>query len=269
MTVANQTNRIDVRGTGNVGQVIPFSFPITDTSDLTVLYRSRSDGVETSLTETSDYTVEITDDIGGEVTMVTAVTSSYNIMVVRNTPFTQSLNLEQGGSFNAENVEDGLDKSVKLSIEHKDLLERALICPEGDPDTVNGNMTLPNNKERASAYLYFDASGYPTAVNPLTTGTASISPYMEATVLVVASEAALHAAINLEIGTDVQAYDAQLADIAALAVTDGNIIVGDGSNWVAESGATARTSLGVHSVDDILCYEGEVLVYEQNVLTYV
>jgi len=38
--------------------------------------------------------------------------------------------------------------------------------------------------------------------------------------------------------------DAELEAIAALAVTDGNIIVGDGSTWVAESGATARTSLG-------------------------
>ena len=36
-----------------------------------------------------------------------------------------------------------------------------------------------------------------------------------------------------------------LADIASLAVTDGGIIVGDGSNFVLESGATARTSLGV------------------------
>lgn len=39
--------------------------------------------------------------------------------------------------------------------------------------------------------------------------------------------------------------DAQLQDVAGLAVTDGNFIVGDGSNFVAESGATARTSLGL------------------------
>jgi len=51
--------------------------------------------------------------------------------------------------------------------------------------------------------------------------------------------------LGLAIGTNVQAWDAQLDDIAALAVTDGNIIVGDGANWVAESGATARTSLGL------------------------
>ena len=48
-----------------------------------------------------------------------------------------------------------------------------------------------------------------------------------------------------DIGSSVQAWDAQLDDIAALAVTDSNFIVADGANWVAESGATARTSLGL------------------------
>jgi hypothetical protein len=42
--------------------------------------------------------------------------------------------------------------------------------------------------------------------------------------------------------------DAQLQDVAGLAVTDGNFIVGNGSNFVAESGATARTSLGLGSI---------------------
>ena len=39
--------------------------------------------------------------------------------------------------------------------------------------------------------------------------------------------------------------DQQLQDVAGLAVTNGNFIVGDGSNFVAENGATARTSLGL------------------------
>jgi hypothetical protein len=42
--------------------------------------------------------------------------------------------------------------------------------------------------------------------------------------------------------------DAQLQDVAGLAVTDGNFIVGDGANFVAESGSTARTSLGLGSI---------------------
>ena len=39
--------------------------------------------------------------------------------------------------------------------------------------------------------------------------------------------------------------DAQLQDVAGLAVTNGGFIVGDGSNFVLETGATARTSLGL------------------------
>lgn len=58
------------------------------------------------------------------------------------------------------------------------------------------------------------------------------------------SASAARTNLGVAIGTDVQAWDAQLDDIAALAVTDGNFIVGDGANWLAESGATVRTSLG-------------------------
>ncbi len=63
-----------------------------------------------------------------------------------------------------------------------------------------------------------------------------------------ADAAAARTTLGLVIGTNVQAYDAQLADVAGLAVTDGGFIVGDGSNFVLESGATARTSLGLGSM---------------------
>lgn len=49
-------------------------------------------------------------------------------------------------------------------------------------------------------------------------------------------------------GNGVQASSADLTAIAALAKTDGNFIVGNGTTWVAESGATARTSLGLGSL---------------------
>jgi hypothetical protein len=54
--------------------------------------------------------------------------------------------------------------------------------------------------------------------------------------------------LGLVIGTNVQAYDAELQAISALAVTDGNFIVGNGSTWIVESGATARTSLGLGTI---------------------
>ena len=56
-------------------------------------------------------------------------------------------------------------------------------------------------------------------------------------------------ASNLSSGTVPNArLDAQLQDVAGLAVTNGGFIVGDGANFVLETGATARTSLGLGTV---------------------
>ena len=61
--------------------------------------------------------------------------------------------------------------------------------------------------------------------------------------------------------------DAQLQDVAGLAVTNGNFIVGDGSNFVAESGSTARTSLGLGTaaVTDTGISNGNTLVADSTV----
>jgi len=78
---------------------------------------------------------------------------------------------------------------------------------------------------------------------------AGITPSANVQSLLGAADySAMRTLLSLVPGTNVQAYDAELAAIAALAVTDSNIIVGNGSTWVAESGATARTSLGLGSL---------------------
>ena len=97
----------------------------------------------------------------------------------------------------------------------------------GDNVTISGDLTITGddlfmNINTANYFLMADGTNY----NPT-------------------SPASVRAGLDLEIGTDLQAWDTQLDDIAALAVTDGNFIVGDGTNWVAENGATARTSLGL------------------------
>ena len=45
-----------------------------------------------------------------------------------------------------------------------------------------------------------------------------------------------------------EAANANITAIGALAKTDGNIIVGNGSTWVAENGGTARASLGLGTI---------------------
>lgn len=66
--------------------------------------------------------------------------------------------------------------------------------------------------------------------------------------------------------------EAGLAAISALAKADGNIIVGNGATWVAESGDTARTSLGLGSSDgptfDHLHITNNVAAGSLNVATF-
>ncbi|MEQ8683141.1 MAG: hypothetical protein RID25_25470, partial [Cyclobacteriaceae bacterium] len=70
-----------------------------------------------------------------------------------------------------------------------------------------------------------------------------------------ANAAAQRTTLGIDIGSDIQAWDQALDDISGLAVTDGNIIVADGTNWVAETGATARASLGLAIGSDVQAYD--------------
>ena len=68
------------------------------------------------------------------------------------------------------------------------------------------------------------------------------------TLLDDANASAARTTLGVAIGSDVQAFNSQLAAFAALSNSDGNFVVGNGSTFVVESGATARTSLGLGSI---------------------
>jgi len=177
MTVSNSTARTSAVGTATAGQAVPFSFPIGASSELVVKSRVTTTGVEATLTETTDYTVAITGDTGGTVTMVAAWATTYEIWVLRNTTKTQSLDLIHGGTFSAENIEDALDKNCKLNVNQADELDRTLRAPDTDPTTLD--MELPNSVDRASNYLAFDSDGEPTMVAGVAPTTATISAWAE------------------------------------------------------------------------------------------
>jgi len=67
------------------------------------------------------------------------------------------------------------------------------------------------------------------------------------TSIVLASGATTGDSVVIEAFTTFSAADPQLVDIAGLTPSDGGFIVGDGSNFVLESGATAIASLGITS----------------------
>lgn len=71
-------------------------------------------------------------------------------------------------------------------------------------------------------------------------GTAALATFttFARSILDDADEATFKATVNLEIGTDVQAYDADLTTLGGLSKTKGNLIVASGAAWAAEAVGT-------------------------------
>ena len=108
-----------------------------------------------------------------------------------------------------------------------DLLDADLIIIDDGAGGANRKSTLTRTKK----YIYSAISSDATA--------------SDAGVITLADGDSTRTNLGLAIGSDVQAYDADLAALGGLAKTDSNFIVGNGSTWVAETGATVRTSLGL------------------------
>lgn len=286
MTVANVTNRTSATGTNAVGQEISFSFPITLTSDLAVKTRVTATGVEANLTEATNYTVTITGDTGGTVTMVTAVAVTSQIHVYRDSPKTQSLDLELGDTFSAENIEDALDKCTKLSIENTDSIANCITVPRTDSTSIT--LELPNTVDRADMYLSFDSDGNLTATELADASTITMGAFgttMAATASASAAQTALGMTAFVKtlldddtatvflatLGLTVSAYAKTILDDAAAT----NVLTTLGFSTYAKTliddttAAATRTTLGALGVADVLGYENGVLIYENEILTWV
>ncbi|KKM15568.1 hypothetical protein LCGC14_1694760, partial [marine sediment metagenome] len=213
MTISNQTNRTSGVGAGAV-LAIPYVFPTLASGDLVVTKRLTSTGAKTVLVEDagSDGYTATYGAGGGIVTTSDSIASTSTVHVVRNTPRTQNLDLEQGGAFNADNVEAALDKLTKIVIQNKDIIDnKALTFPSTDAAGLTNE--LPNSVDRASKGLSFDSAGNATASSAVPTGSVSFS-----TIGTNIAEAADAAAVKTLLSID-----------AVVDVRDSGV-VGDGSD---------------------------------------
>ena len=118
----------------------------------------------------------------------------------------------------------------------------------GSPSGTNTVTISPNDAQ----HLYFVKNGSGQSV-VLSQGSGTTVTVADGKSAIVYSDGGGASAnvVDLTSTFNFQPLTATLTAIGALAVTDGNIIVGNGSTWVAESGATARTSLGLGSGDNV------------------
>jgi hypothetical protein len=112
----------------------PFNF--FDDTDLDVILVNDTTAVETVQVLTTNYTVTGGDGSTGSVTMLVAPPTGTTLVIERNVPFTQEIDLEPNDPFPAEVTEEGFDRSVMLAQQNKlEIQKSPKLPPTYDPDS--------------------------------------------------------------------------------------------------------------------------------------
>lgn len=157
--ISSTTRRIVYTGSAGVGPYA-FAFEVLAQTDIAVYFNT------TELTLTTDYTVSISGDGTGSVTIVTGSsvpstpTSSDRITIVGDRTIQRTTDFTTGGPLFATSLNDEFDSQTIFVQQVLEQSDRSLRAPNTDPTTIN--MTLPLNTVRANKTLAFDADGNPT-----------------------------------------------------------------------------------------------------------
>lgn len=156
MTVSSSTNKVSYSGNGSL-TTFAYTFKIFDEDDLTVILRA-ADGTETTQTITTHYTVTgVGVASGGNVVFGSAPASGVTVVIIREQPLTQGLDLVPNDPFPAQSLEESLDKLTFMAQKHEEELSRAIKASR--TNTLTGSEFTISATDRANKLFSFDSSG--------------------------------------------------------------------------------------------------------------
>ena len=161
MTVSSTTTKVSYAGNGST-TAFAYTFKIFAAAEITVIIRDAT-GTETVKSLTTHYTLSnIGVDGGGNVTFGSAPASGETVVLIRNTPNTQTLDLVENDPFLSSSFEDTLDKITHQLIEQQEEIDRSFKVSR--TNSITSSEFADDATSRASKTLGFDSDGNLTTV---------------------------------------------------------------------------------------------------------
>jgi hypothetical protein len=241
VTVSLQTYKQQLVASG----VIAVNIPVMTTSDLRVVDVDDTTGAETAV-PVGQYTLTLTTPTNlpslVSINITTTAAAGFTRWVYRLTANVQDLDYFAEGAFDSGAHERAIDKRTLISIEG---WEKAGILGVQAPisEVRTTPLLLPPASVRASKVFGFDGAGEPTAIVAVPADSVAFTPNGQSLVE-AANYAAMRTLLTLDIGSDVQAWDTDLDDIAALGHVAGNVIQSAGGVWTSAAIAVQQMPRG-------------------------
>ena len=159
MTVAADNEiRLSYTGSGTTG---PFTTPyfLAD-ADIKAIKVLIADGTETELTLTTDYTLTgAGEDAGGSLTLVSALTSSYKLVIINDAVDSQTAEYPRNDAFPSQTHQAVVDRRTMVSQRLSDRLARALRLKDSDVTGIDMELPASTAADRAGTVIGIDGAG--------------------------------------------------------------------------------------------------------------
>ena len=158
MTISTTTIKNSYSGDGSTTQ-FNYTFKITDKDDIEVIIRS-SGGTETVKTITTHYTVAgVGNANGGSITFTSGniPTATETVILRRDTPQTQTMDLIDNDPMSADTIEDAHDKAIAITQELQEEVDRSIKLSR--TNTMTSTEFTVDATNRANKILAFDGNG--------------------------------------------------------------------------------------------------------------